>query len=660
MTVLAATADCEQRDDWFLEQDVNAWSSLAYVVAGVVLLWQVGRGRLPRAVVGLGTVVAVEGFGSLAYHGAASDLSQFLHDIPLIGALGFVAGWHVGRLSGRSDTGSLVGLLAGLGVSTAAWFWLPGATNATVAVAVAVIAGASMLARRRGLAGVWSLPVLALGIVAIATWVLGQPDSPLCRTDSWLQPHGLWHALTAVVALAWVDSAYVSVDPQHAPRLFRRFTDRTIGLAAHGLVLAFHRSVDVRWIERLPTNRPVLIVANHANGFVDPLVVAGVLGRLPRFLAKAALWKVVIARPFLGLAGVLPVYRTGDGDRASDNASVFEACHRELDQGATVAIFPEGTTGDRAGLDRVKSGAARIALGALTTAPDLVIVPIGMAFESRVETRSRAVVMFGEPIEVATFAETDTELGDSGLHRAAITRLTDRITEALEAVSPQFATVDERELLRAAAREEAAASSGRAIATFGDSEVVARRLAAAPEHRRARVADAYRDFATQLQLIGVTAQQLRQERVPIGRLVLSLIVVVLAGPSLVAITVLHAPAAMVVVIGTGLVRSTATKGTVRVLLGLMTLLLTWAITGAVVADGWGAVGVAAVVAAGGLVTFIVWPPITRQSVMLFGRLKVRDRVGLVPPVIEARTRLVAVVRDVAPRHTESESTHDDI
>jgi glycerol-3-phosphate O-acyltransferase / dihydroxyacetone phosphate acyltransferase len=208
--------------------------------------------------------------------------------------------------------------------------------------------------------------------------------SPACDAESWLQPHGVWHVLTAVVALAWVDRAYGAVDPANAPRLFRRFTDRTIGLfAARGLVLAFHRSVDVRWPERLPRDRPVLIVANHGNGFVDPMVVAGVLGRLPRFLAKAALWKVVVARPFLGLAGVLPVHRTGDGDRASDNASVFAACHRELDQGATVAIFPEGTTGDRAGLDRVKSGAARIALGALPTAPDVVIVPIGMAFESR-------------------------------------------------------------------------------------------------------------------------------------------------------------------------------------------------------------------------------------------------------------------------------------
>ncbi len=44
------TSDCELRDDWLLEQDVNAWSSLAYVAAGLVLAWEVRRARLPRGV----------------------------------------------------------------------------------------------------------------------------------------------------------------------------------------------------------------------------------------------------------------------------------------------------------------------------------------------------------------------------------------------------------------------------------------------------------------------------------------------------------------------------------------------------------------------------------------------------------------------------------
>ena len=636
-------ADCERRDGWGLEQDVNAWSSMAYVAVGIVLAWEIHRARLPRAVWALAIAAIAEGVGSALYHGHASELGQFLHDVPLVAALGFVGGWHVGRLRGAADAGALVGVVLGGAASAAIWAWAPGRTNVAVAVAVTVIALASLLARRRGVRGVWTVPLLVLGAVAIAMWALGSGDSPLCDDNAWLQPHGAWHALTAVLTLAWVDSAYGALHPDHPPRLFRRFTDRVIGLVARGLVLAFHRSVDVTAEDRLPTDRPVLIVANHGNGFVDPVVVAGVLGRLPRFLAKAALWKVPVARPLLGLAGVLPVYRTADGDRASDNRSVFEACHHELALGARVAIFPEGTTGDRGGLDRVKSGAARIALGALPTAPDLVIAPIGLAFESRIETRSRAVVMFGEPIVVADYATRGVD-ADGEPDRDDVHALTDRITDALEDVSPSFVSVDERELLRAAAREERAAVARRAP-SFGDTEVVARRMARADDASRRAVIDAYREFATRLELIGVRAAQLQARRVSLTRLALSAVALFFAGSLLLTVTLIHLPALAIVVVGTALVRSTATKGTVRILLGLVTLLATWIGAGMWLADGWAAVATGVGVALGGIAALVVWPPLLREAAILVGRIRIRDRVGLLPPVVEARARVVEAVRD---------------
>jgi 1-acyl-sn-glycerol-3-phosphate acyltransferase len=422
--------------------------------------------------------------------------------------------------------------------------------------------------------------------------------------------------------------------------MFRRFTDRTIGILASGLVLGFHRSVDVAWRERFPSDRPVLVVANHGNGFVDPVVVAAVLGHLPRFLAKAALWNVVIARPFLGLAGVLPVFRSADGDRASNNASVFEACHRELAQGATVAIFPEGTTGDRGGLDRVKSGAARIALGAVPTAPDVVIVPIGMAYESKVETRTRVAVMFGEPIPVVDFVGRG--LGPDGEpHHDDARALTDRITASLQAVSPGFADVEEREVLRAAARIE---GSDDHHPSFADTEIVARRLATAPADARHAIVDAYRTFATRLQLAGITDDQLRPERVSPARVALSVFALLFGGSIVVAATLIHLPAILVITIGTGLVRSTATKGTVRLLLGLVTMLLTWTIAGAWLGDDWSAVGYSVVAAVGGIIALVVWAPLLRQYRVLVGMLRVRDRAGLLDAIFEARSHLVALVR----------------
>ena len=639
--VSADTGDCERRDDWFLEQDVNAWSSLAYVAAGFVLLVELARRRLPASMCALAILLVAEGAGSLLYHGAASDVSQFLHDVPLIGALGFVAGWHVGRLVGAADRGSLVGMAIGVVGASVLWATAPGVTNAAVALAVVTIVVASLAARRRRLAGVWSVSLLALCAVAVAMWVLGSVDSPTCDPDAWLQPHACWHLLTALVALAWVDRAVGAVDPDNAPRLFRRFGDRTIGLMAQGLVLGFHRSVDVAWRNRVPTDRPVLIVANHGNGFVDPTVVAAVLGRLPRFLAKAALWKVVVARPLLGIAGVLPVYRSGDGDAVGNNASVFDACHRELARGATVAIFPEGTTGDRPGLDRVKSGAARIALGALPTSPDLVIVPIGMAFESTIETRSRVAVMFGEPIDVGDFVG-DGLGADGEPTRADARALTDQITESLQAVSPDFADVEEREILRAAGAIECRDRSRHS--TFADHEIIARRIAGADDTARRSVIDAYREFATRLHLIGIRDDQLRPDRIPFVRLAVSVVALVVAGSALVAVTLIHLPAIVIVTVGTGVVRSTATKGTVRLLLGLVTMLLTWVIAGIVLGTGWTAVAYAVAVAIGGAVALVVWPPLLRQAQVIVAHLRTRNRVGLIGPVLTARSHVVAAVR----------------
>ena len=52
-----------------------------------------------------------------------------------------------------------------------------------------------------------------------------------------------------------------------------------------------------------------------------------------------------------------------EGGRSS-NEDAFVECHRALAERDVVAIFPEGTTHDRAQIDPIKTGAARIALGA--------------------------------------------------------------------------------------------------------------------------------------------------------------------------------------------------------------------------------------------------------------------------------------------------------
>lgn len=621
-------ADCEAFTGGLFEQVVNAWSSLGYVVVGAVVIAAALRGRMPRTFILFGVAGVAEGVGSVLYHGRPGDGAQALHDVALLVMLGFIAGWHVGRLRSAPVAGSLVGLAVGLAGGAIAW--ATGGTNVVVAAGVVVTVGSELLARRRGLPPVWRAALMVALGVALATWAAGSAGSPLCAPSSPWQWHGVWHLASAGVMLWWADAAAgIVVTPP--PRLMRRGADRAIGLAARLLGHTFFKSIEMVGRRNLPVDRPVLLVVNHPNGFVDPVVVAAALGRMPRFLAKAALWKVLPARPLLAAVGALPVYRRADGDQPGDNRDVFAACHEALTAGGTVAIFPEGTTGDRPTLDRVKSGAARIALGAGDA--DLAVVPVGVAFESRTATRPRAVLVVGEPVG---FADLDRSSGD------AVAVLTDRIAAALAAVSPEFETVEQREVLRAAAVVAGADRHRLRHPPFAEVETIARRVAGASPPARAAVDLAFRDYATQLQLVGLTEAQLAG-RLDHRSIAGAAVVAVLFGSVVVTATVLHLPAVVLILVATAAVRSTATKGTVRLLVGLSAGVLTWAVFGMITADGSAAVVAAVALAVEGQVALLIWPAFAALVARCWGWARTRDRGELVGPVLATRAAVAAAV-----------------
>jgi hypothetical protein len=200
-------ADCEVRDDWLLDQDVNAWSSLAYVAVGLFIVLAVAQRGAPRAFVALGLATALEGVGSLLYHGTGGRAAHVLHDGALVAVLGFVAGWHVGRLAGAAERAALVGVGTGLAVGVVAGASSSLLLNVAVAVGVVTLVGAEVAARHRGLAPVWTPSLLVLAGAAILAWLLGTPSSPACSDESWIQSHALWHVLSAVLVAAWMGRA---------------------------------------------------------------------------------------------------------------------------------------------------------------------------------------------------------------------------------------------------------------------------------------------------------------------------------------------------------------------------------------------------------------------------------------------------------------------
>ncbi|MCH7789842.1 MAG: 1-acyl-sn-glycerol-3-phosphate acyltransferase [Acidobacteria bacterium] len=639
-------ADCERSDPIGIAQDVNAWTSLAYAAVAVALLAGVSSKKLFRSAALLAFLSLAEAVGSVLFHGDPSDVGQWIHDVALLGMLGVVTGAHVGRLWGMIDRGAWIG---GLAVTISVGLVHPvaaDAVNGSAGVLLAVAVLAELVARRRGEPAMVRLGAIFVFALAGATWVLGTTDSPVCSPDSIVQFHGLWHLLSALAVFVWADRALATAGPQLGSGIGRLYSDRVVGLVAIILVRGFHRDVDIEGRSSIPTDRPVVLVANHGNGFVDPAVMAAALRRLPRFIAKASLWKILPARVLLDAVAVLPVYRRADGDDPRGNDRMFAASTDALARVDRVAIFPEGTTGDRAGLDRVRSGAARIALGARGAGVgNILIVPIGFAFESRVETRSRVAVTIGDPIDLDEWCATQVSLDE----RAATHALTEAIATQLVAVSPVYSSVDEREQLRMAAEVELRSRDRRArTPSFGAVERRASMIAAASSEQRQRVIAALSDHVLRRTMVGLGDEAMGEGtmRVGLGALLLAAGALFFAGPFLLTVMLVHLPALVLVRLAVSSVDSTATKGTVRLLTGAAAMLATWWIVAAVLFDGVLAVTSAMVVlGVSGACAMFVWGWLRSGLSTIRRWLRERDRRALVDGLLVSRSELIEAIGD---------------
>ena len=145
----------------------------------------------------------------------------------------------------------------------------------------------------------------------------------------------------------------------------------------------------------------MLLCINHPNNLIDSLLVGSVLPRKVHYLATSALFRKPPIARFLVALGVIPVYlKTDDRSQGGPQHEMFAACDEAFDRGRLIAIYPEGATHAEAHLQRIKSGAARIALGYEAHAPGrLTVVPVGLSFEARKRFRGRVLVSFGEPVD---------------------------------------------------------------------------------------------------------------------------------------------------------------------------------------------------------------------------------------------------------------------
>ena len=232
----------------------------------------------------------------------------------------------------------------------------------------------------------------------------------------------------------------------------------------------FFRQVEVVGLENVPDG-PVIFAGNHPNSLIDPILIITTCGRKVHFAAKDTLFKGRIMRAVLKGLGAVPLARKTEHDgKASTppatapardsaemgkvNDAAFQHMFEVLAAGNAIGIFPEGLSHDESQLAKLKTGAARLALGGAAKAgKPIAVVPCGLTFIHPKRFRSRVLVQYGTPLYVNESSESDavkkvTEEIGASLRRLTINAPDWETVRALDTVrrlyQPQEISIEDR------------------------------------------------------------------------------------------------------------------------------------------------------------------------------------------------------------------------
>lgn len=202
--------------------------------------------------------------------------------------------------------------------------------------------------------------------------------------------------------------------------LFNAILRLLVKVALHG----YFKKIIVEGKENLPKNRPVILVANHQNALIDPLLLATHTRLNPWFLTRAAVFVNPFISKVLHYIRMLPVYRVRDGfSTIQQNQQTFDETFEVLRKNGTVVIFAEGSHSLVRNLRPLSKGFTRMAFGLKEKYPELepVILPVGLGFSAHMRSGSTVRITFGKIIPV------DMPPGQSG-------KLTKAVESALKSL----------------------------------------------------------------------------------------------------------------------------------------------------------------------------------------------------------------------------------
>ncbi len=179
----------------------------------------------------------------------------------------------------------------------------------------------------------------------------------------------------------------------------------------------FFKKIKVYNEENIPAKGAILLISNHKNALIDPLLIATTTRRSIHFLTRASAFKLKPVYWFLSTLNMIPIYRLRDGkETLAKNKVIFNKCYDILNKKKCLLIFPEGTHNIKRWVKPLSKGFTRITFGALEQNNNLklYLVPVGLNYTDATSFAESVSIYYGKPILANDFYNKE-KLNDSTL-----------------------------------------------------------------------------------------------------------------------------------------------------------------------------------------------------------------------------------------------------